>query len=169
MIRQLAQCPYCHACEIALTDSLDVTINPEGAAGQPCPHLICVEGRYSEWGLSALIGRKTKLARIIGSNEFEWQHPNLAAGDDAQQMRLYLKELAGSGMGWEYAPAEQHVVRTISLDHKVKEPDGREYPSWEVEGVAVFAARPAEFLGSLPASLQRRNAEWTDLSGSPPG
>ena len=167
MMRQLAQCPYCQDCEVALTDSLDVVFNPDGDPPQPCPHLIWVEGRYSQWGLNPLPGRKTKIARMIGSTEFAWLAPGLVEREDAQQLRAYLKELLDAGGGWEFAPPEAHNVRRNSIDQNVTDADGKEYPSWGVEGAAVFAASPGAFIGSLPACLDRRSSAWTDLPGSP--
>jgi hypothetical protein len=167
MSRQLAQCPYCGNCDITLSDDLDVTFtSPEGPAGGPCLHLIWVEGRYSQWGLNTLPGRKTKIARMVGSNEFEWQHPGLAAAIDPEQQRAYLKELARAGSGWEFAPAEKHTVRLISVDETVTEPDGRTYPNWEVEGVALFTGDADAFLAGLASSLERWAASFTDLPGS---
>jgi hypothetical protein len=169
MIRPLAQCPYCQGCEVALSDSFDVVLNPDADPPQPCPHLIWVEGRYTQWGLSPLPGRKTKIARMVGSNEFAWQHPGLAARDETGALSAYLKELTGAGGGWEFAPPAAYVVRAILLDEKIKDATGREYPNWDVEGTAVFAAEPEAFLDSLPACAERQNAAWTDLPGSSPG
>jgi hypothetical protein len=166
MIRQLVQCPYCQACEVALTDSLDVLFNPEADPSQPCPHLIWIEGRYSQWALSSLASRKTKIAHMVGSSEFEWQRPDLFTREDAEQLRHYLKDLTNAGSGWEFAPTLEHSVRPISLDQKVTDANGREYPSWEIEGTALFAIDAEAFLASLPAWLERQNAAWTDLPGS---
>jgi hypothetical protein len=104
---------------------------------------------------------------MVGSTEFEWQHPALAARDDAEQLRAYLKELAGAGAGWEFAPAQAHSVRAIAADQTVTEA-GKQYPSWEIEGTALFAADAGAFLDSLPACLERQSAPWTDLPGSGP-
>ncbi len=169
MIRPLAQCPYCQGCEVALTESFDVVLNPDAKPPRPCPHLMRVEGRYSQWGLDPLPGRKTKVARMVGSNEFAWQHPDLAARQDADLLQTYLKELVSSGAGWEFAPSVEHLVRTISLDRKVKEADGREYPNWEIEGTALFARDAAAFVASLPACLARQSAAWSDLPGPSAG
>jgi hypothetical protein len=168
MIRQLTQCPYCQGCEIALTESLEVVFNPEGA-GQPCPHLVLVEGRYSQWGLSPLPGRKTQIARMIGSNDFSWVHPSLESREDAQDLYAFLRELATTGPGWELAPREEHTVRIISQDHTIRDKHGKSYPDWEVEGTAFFAREPEAFIAALPEYVQRRNAAWTDLPEMPPG
>lgn len=53
MIRKLAQCPFCQSCEVALADSLDVTFNPDNPVQEACPHLVWVDGRYSEWETNA--------------------------------------------------------------------------------------------------------------------
>jgi len=168
MTRQLAQCPYCQTCEINLSDNLDVAFQSDSGA-QPCPHLISVEARYSEWGLNTLPGRKTKIARIIGSNEVEWQHPSLAAWDDPHQLRAYLKELISAGKGWQFAPPEEHTVRLISAEEKFTDKDGRTYPSWEAEGAAIFTGDPEALLGGLRSSVERWSSNWTDdLAGSSP-
>jgi hypothetical protein len=164
MIRQLTQCPYCQGCEVALSESLDIVLNPDGAAPQACPHLIHIEGRYSQFALSPLPGRKTKIARMIGSNEFEWLHPEVSVREDATQIRTYLKEMAGAGGGWSFAPAEEHSLRFMSVDHKITDAGGKEYPEWEIEGSALFARDAQAFLQSLPACVQRQNATWTDFS-----
>jgi hypothetical protein len=169
MIRQLAQCPYCQGCEVALTDSFDVILNPDSSSQQACPHLIRVAGRYSQWGLSSMPGRKTKIARMVGSNEFDWQHPDLPLREDGESLQPYLKDLVESGAGWEFAPSEEHLVRTISLDQKITEADGREYPQWEIEGTALLARDAAAFLASLPACQTRQSAAWSDLPGSSAG
>lgn len=168
MIRQLAQCPYCQSGEVALDDSMEVVLNPDDSSAPPCPHLIRVDGRYTQWGLSPLPGRKTKIARMIGSNEFEWLHPDLAARDEAQQFRSYLKELVEAGAGWQFAPAEEHTIRFISRDHKVTDASGKEYPDWEVEGTAVFVRDGKLFIQGLPGCLERQNTTWTDLSDLSP-
>ncbi len=129
MIRQLAQCPYCQSCEVALTDSFEVVLNPDADPPQPCPHLIWIEGRYSQWGVSPLAGRKTKIARMIGSNEFGWQQPALVARDDAEPLQTYLKEMVGAGGGWEFAPSEPHIVRAISASKKSPRPMARSTPA----------------------------------------
>jgi hypothetical protein len=165
MIRQLAQCPYCQNCEIALTDNLEVVFNPDQNPGQPCPHLIWTEGRYSQWESNPLPGRKTKIARMIGSTEFEWQHPSLAAQEDAGALWAYLKELVGTDAGRQSAPPEAHSVQPISRDHSITEPDGKVYPAWEIEGTALFAANAAAFMECLPACLDRQSNAWSDLPG----
>ena len=64
MIRNLAQCPYCGDCEIALDDHPSLVFNPAGSSS-PCGHLAWVEGRYSQWDLSP-----QGINRAIGSTEF---------------------------------------------------------------------------------------------------
>lgn len=169
MIRQMAQCAYCQDCEVALTDDLEVVFNPDAQLRQPCRHLIYAEGRYSQFGLSPLPGRKTKLARVIGSTEFEWQHPSLIDQEDASLLRTFLKDLVAAGNNWEDAPPEAHTVQPISLDQNVLEADGRKYPSWSIEGTAIFAGDPDAFIASLPACLGRQRSPWTDLRGSSGG
>jgi hypothetical protein len=165
MIRQLAQCPYCEGCEVALTEEMELIFSPDTSPSRPCAHLVWVEGRYSQWGLSPLPGRKTKIARRIGSSEFGWQHPTLAGHDDVQELMAFLRDLLTAGGDWQFAPNETHAVRIMSADHNVTESDGRVYPDWEVEGSALFATDPARFIASLPACRERQGSAFTDLTG----
>jgi hypothetical protein len=167
MIRQLTQCPYCQGCEVALTDSPEVVFNPGSPPSSPCPHLIWVEGRYSQWELSPLPDRKTRIPRMIGSTEFEWQHPSLAAREDVQELRAFLKDLVGAEPNWEFAPSEAHAVRPITRDGTIMQ-DGKVYPQWEVEGAAVFAQDAAAFVERLPACMASRSAGWQSASGGFP-
>jgi hypothetical protein len=161
MIRQLADCPYCGGCEIALTDNPDVAINPDKAGG-PCPHLVWVAGRYSQYQLSPIAGRRTKVARMIGSTEFEWVHPDLTADDADPRLSAHLRQWTAG----DQLPAAAHRVQAISRDQAVTEADGRSYPSWEIEGIAVFAEDAATFLNGLEASLDRPGAGPFDFSAS---
>jgi len=165
MARQLTQCPYCHGGMVALDDDLGLAFALDDASAPPCPHVIWVEGRYSQWGLSALPGRKTKIARMIGSNEFAWHHPGVGAMSDPDLIEGYLKELAAAGSSWESAPPVKHTVRAISAEETHTEPDGKTYPNWEVEGTAIFAADAGEFLASLPGCLEQRESPFSDLAG----
>jgi hypothetical protein len=160
VLRELVQCPYSQGSEVALPDSLDVVLKPDANSPQPCPHLIWVEGRYSQCGLSPLPGRKTKIARMVGSTEFEWLHPSLDARHDTEQLRTFLKDLVGAGSGWEFAPSEGHSVRPISVDQKITDASGKEYPRWEIEGTAVFA-------GGSGRSTRVYRLAWFDRM--PPG
>jgi hypothetical protein len=149
-----------------LTDNPEVAFNPDGDA-QPCPHLVWVDGRYSQWVLSPLPGRKTRIPRMIGSTEFEWLHPDLASAEDVDRLRAFLKDLASSGPGWGFAPPATHATRPISLDQSTKGPDGKEHPNWEIEGAAVFAREAAVFVASLPGCVADRDASWREPPGSP--
>lgn len=153
MIRQLAQCPYCQGCEIALSDSFDVIFNPGSPQPQACSHLVYVDGRYSQFELDPLPGRKTKMARMIGSTEFSWVHPSLASMANAQRIQAYLKELIEAEPGWTSAPTEEHALRHISRDQNITDEDGKVYPSWETEGAALFAPHALIFVGNLAASV----------------
>lgn len=164
MIRPLAQCPYCRDGELALTDNLQLIFNPDKNGSPPCPHLVWVDGRYSQWELSPLPGRKTRMARMIGSTEFEWLHPSLAAREDLAALRGFLKELATQGQNWAFAPKQEHTVLTISRDQNVTDEDGRVYPSWEIEGTAVYARDAAAFASSLSTGLDQQNATWEEPS-----
>lgn len=165
MIRQLAQCPYCNRCEIALDDAFDVACNPGAADAGPCPHLIWADGRYSQWGSSTLPGRKTKISRIIGSTEFRWNHPGLSEVPEFDRLMQYLKDLADSGKTWEFAPVVAFEVSQLSSDEKEKGPDGKEYVVWDVDGQALFAQDAAAFVAVLPACLDKLSTSWEMPTG----
>lgn len=160
MIKQLAQCPYCEKCEIALSDNLQLVCNPE-MSRLPCVHLVWAEGRYSQWERRPIDGRKTKMPHMIGSTEFEWQHPLLAAHEDAAELRAFLKERVAAESDWEFMPPARHQLRSISRDQMVTE-DHCVYPDWEVEGVAVFAEDAEAFVGSLPDCIARLHQAWAE-------
>jgi hypothetical protein len=168
MIRNLAQCPFCQRCEVALNDNLEVVFNPGAAPAEPCAHLVYVQGGYSQWELKPLPGRKTMLPRMTGSTEFEWQHQGLASEEEPERLPNFLKDLVNAGSQWEFAPQQPHVIRPISLDQSIRGPDGKEHPSWEVEGAAVFARDAGGFIDELPACQARQSSVWGESSGFPP-
>jgi hypothetical protein len=153
MIRQLAQCPYCHTCEIALDDDQQAVFNPGTDSTAPCAHLLWMLGRYVAWDHGP-----TGVPRVAWSMEFRWDHPNLAAADFEGHLREYLAELANSGKGWEFAPAERFDVVALSADEKAVDPRGKPYLRWEVDGTGLFAAAPAAFLAALPGCQERHLA-----------
>lgn len=155
MIRNLAQCPYCKSCEIALDDRPAVAFNPDGDQ-QPCVHLAWVDGRYSQWELSP-----RGINRVIGSNEFCWNPPTLQAflQDDAErteQLLPYLKELANQGPGWAFAPDTPFGLETLSAEEKATDARGKSYTAGDVDGCAIFAENPAIFWAALPACQDRQ-------------
>ncbi len=153
MIRQLAQCPYCSKCEIALDDRPEVVFNPGGGPPGPCPHLVWLDGRYSQFEMSA-----HGTNRLIGSTEFRWDHPQFPLIDDRNPLTDYLRELVNRGASWEFAPAEPFAIRPISADEKVRDPKGREHPAWDVDGAAVFAQGAGAFVARLPDYQERQLA-----------
>jgi hypothetical protein len=153
MIRQLSQCPYCQQGEIALDDHPEVVFNPDGPRPGPCPHLVWVDGRYSQWDLDA-----HGFNRMIGSTEFRWDHPALAGVEGELPLTDYLRELAGSGPGWDFAPAQPFHARPISADQKKTDRKGKPHPVWEVDGAALFAQNPPAFVAELPACRDRQLA-----------
>jgi hypothetical protein len=144
MIRQLAQCPFCRQCEIALDDHPEVTFNP-GTTKQPCEHLVWVDGRYSEWAPGS-----HGVNRIIGSTEFHWDHPDFAGFDRDDNLTDYLRELVRAGKTWEFAPVEPFEICSISGDQKVVGARGKEYTRWDVDGSAVFAVNSRRWVALLP-------------------
>ena len=153
MIRQLARCPYCKKGDLALDENTDALIFNADVVGVPCPHLLWVEGRYSAWERTP-----QGIPRVIGSFEFHWDHPGLAAADVEGQLQPYLKELANTGKSWEFAPAQEFTVADLFVEEKATDPRGKEYPLWEVDGEAIFAPDAAAFLAALPACQEKHRA-----------
>ena len=153
MIRQLAQCPFCNGCEVALDDRPDLVFNPDGVTQIPCAHLAWVEGRYEQWGKGphGVFG-------VIGSTEFRWDPPEPAAAERTEQLLPYLRELVNAGADWPFAPAHPFVVRLLTAEEKVTDAKGRTNPVWEVDGWAVFASDPSVFWAALPACQERQLA-----------
>ena len=80
MIRNLARCPYCGDCEIALDDNPSLVFNP-GGRQEPCPHLAWVDGRYAQWelspqGINRVIAGVTSAIRLaVASRNFRMTAP----------------------------------------------------------------------------------------------
>jgi hypothetical protein len=163
MIRQLSQCPYCQKCEVALDDTPEVVFNPEVGNSQPCPHLIWVDGRYSQWELGHL-----GVPRQIGSIEFHWEHPEFSALEPAHSFAEYLRELVNSGKDWGFAPSVPFEIKEMWADEKAVTPKGRSYSAWEVDGHALFAQNAQAFLAALPACLQQQSAAFEIKKGDQP-
>lgn len=153
MIRNLAQCPYCNHCEIALDDHPAVVFNPETGSGVPCPHLAWAEGRYSQWDHT-----KRGFNREIGSIEFRWNPPEVGAEERTEQLLPYLHELLESSPNWVYAPAEPFVIQTLTAEEKATDPEGKSFTLWDVDGWALFAQNPGAFWAALPACQERQLA-----------
>src|SRR5262249_61978953 len=99
MIRDLARCPYCGGCEVALDDHPSVVLDPGGRQG-PCPHLAWVDGRYAQWEVSP-----QGINRVIGSTEFRWDPARPGAAEGAEALPPHPRELAAQGPGWAFPPA----------------------------------------------------------------
>lgn len=154
MIRNLAQCPYCKNCEIALDDRPDLVFNPDG--GQACAHLAWVDCRYSQWEPSA-----HGVPRVVGSSEFNW-YPDSAGGEEQTEPLVpYLRELANQGTAWAFAPDVPFELATLSAEEKAADSRGRPYTAIDVDGCAVFAQDPAAFWAAVPDCQQR---QLTDLN-----
>jgi hypothetical protein len=153
MIRQLAQCPYCQACEIALDDEPELVFNPDADRHVPCPHLAWVDGRYAQWERTP-----HGVNREIGSIELRWDPPEPGAEERSDRLLDYLRELANNGPGWPFAPAEPFALQPLSADEKALDPRGHAYTLWDVDGWAVFAQDPAAFWAALPACQEKQLA-----------
>jgi hypothetical protein len=160
MIRQLAQCPYCNRCEVALDDHPEVVFNPDTPEQSPCPHLAWVDGRYSQWERTAHGAN-----RVIGSTEFRWDHPALAAVESQDGLPDYLRELVNAGKGWPFAPAEDFAIALLSAEEKATDRKGKAYTVWDVDGWALYARDPAAFAAALPACQQK----WQEGLNVEPG
>jgi hypothetical protein len=145
MIRQLAQCPYCQACEVALDDRPVLVFNPDGD-GTPCPHLAWVEGLYAQWERT-----RQGFNRQIGSVELRWDPPGDGAAERTEELLPYLRELLGAQPGWPFAPPVDFRALPLFAEEKARDKRGKEYTVWDVDGWAVFAADPAAFWDALPA------------------
>jgi hypothetical protein len=151
MIRQLAQCPYCNDCEIALDDSPELTFNPGAARPTPCPHLAWVDGRYAQWEHTSLGSN-----RVIGSTEFRWDPDEPDAEERTNALLPYLRELLEAGPGWPFGPAEPFVAVPLRAEETATDRKGKTYTLWDVDGWAIFARRPEAFWAALPACQQRQ-------------
>src|SRR5262249_16769701 len=154
MNRQLSQCPYCQRCETALDDEPRIVFNPDAANKAPCAHLVWVDGRYSQW-------ERTRYGtnRVIGSTEFRWDHPELAATDDNAPLTDYLRDLANAGQGWPFAPSGAFAIRQISADQKATDGKGKEYTVWDIDGWALFAQDAGAFVSQVPECLAKQLAD----------
>jgi hypothetical protein len=153
MIRQMAQCPYCKHCELALDDNLQLAFNPDDADRSPCPHLAFVDGRYEQRERD---GRG--IERVIGSTEFRWLSNSSDAEDRIGPIEPYLRELLESSPGWEFAPPIAFSVQSLSADGKARDAKGASYTAWEVDGHCIFAEVSAAFWSALPDCHERHLA-----------
>jgi hypothetical protein len=161
MIRQLARCPFCGGCEVALDDRPELVLDPDGA-GKPCAHLAWVDGRYSQWDKSP-----QGVTRVIGSIEFRWDPPEPSTAERTEQLLPYLKLLVTANPGWAFAPPVDFRVLTLSAEEKAVDKRGKTYTAWDVDGWAVFAVDPAAFWAALPACQEQHLAslEVTEEGG----
>jgi hypothetical protein len=159
MIRELARCPYCQGCEVALDDQVALVFDPEAPTHEPCPHLAWVDGRYSEWGPGT-----HGTSHLVGSTEFRWDPPEPDAEERTHRLLSYLRELLPSGAGWAFAPAVPFEIRTLSAEESTTTPEGKTQLLWDVDGWAVFAENPAAFWSALP-ECQERHQESLDMGG----
>jgi hypothetical protein len=152
VIRQLARCPYCGGCEVALDDRPDLVFNPD-AGGKPCAHLAWAEGRYSQWDKSPL-----GTTRVIGSVELRWDPPEPDAAERTEQLLPYLKLLVSANPGWTFAPAVDFRVLDLTAEEKAVDKRGKAYTKWDVDGWVIFARDPAAFWAALPDCHERHLA-----------
>jgi hypothetical protein len=150
MIRQLAQCPYCRRCEIALDDNPQIVFNPDEREHEPCPHLALVDCSYEERERD-----RQGVERVIGSTELRWS-PDLPESDKGvQQFEPYLHELLEAGPDWEFAPQMTFAVQPMNAESTAHDVNGVRYTAWVVNGWSLFASDLASFWSALPACHQR--------------
>ena len=157
MIRNLAQCPYCGNCEVALDDSPALSFNP-GGVPRPCTHLAWVDGRYSQWDRSPL-----GTDRVIGSVEFSWAPPAAGMAEGTEDLLPYLRELVIQKPDWGFSPPMPFAARTLSAEEKRPDELGKTHTLWDVDGWAIFASAPGAFWAALPA-CQQRQLEGLDVT-----
>lgn len=150
MIRNLAQCPYCSKCEIALDDSPALAFNPGGIA-QPCQHLAWVDGRYSQWEPSP-----QGIDHVIGSTEFRWDPPEDGAAERTEGLLPYLKELVNQGPTWAMAPSVPFTLCMLVAEENHTDKAGVLHARWDVDGWALFATDVAAFWKALPECQERQ-------------
>ena len=160
MIRNLAQCPYCKNCEIALNDRPDLAFNPD-SDGRPCIHLAWVDCRYSQWELSP-----HGVPRVVGSSDFTWYPPDAGDAEHIEALTPYLHELAQQGSTWAFAPDVPFGLATLSAEEKATNACGKSYTASDVDGSAVFAQDPAAFWAAVPTCQQRLLAGLNVEEGS---
>ncbi len=148
MIRNLARCPYCGDCEVALDDASAVVCNPDSSA-RPCPHLAWVDGRYSQFERSP-----QGVPHLIGSSEFRWGPPGPV--ENIEELVPYLKELANQGQGWPFAPPVPFVLRPLTAEGQSGDAAAEAASSWDIDGCTVFAQDPSAFWAALPDCQQRQ-------------
>jgi len=152
VIRNLAQCPYCKNCEIALDDKPGLVFNP-GAGEVPCAHLAWVDCRSSQWERSP-----QGIPRVIGSTELNWYPASVGDAERIEELLPYLRELANQGSAWAFAPEVAFGLATLSAEEKATDAGGTSFTVGDVDGSAAFAQDLAAFWAAVPACQQRLRA-----------
>ena len=150
MIRKLAQCPFCNACEITLDDQPSLVFNPDGPP-KPCPHLAWVEVRFAEF-----VVNEHGANHMIGSKDMTWAPDFPMEEELAHEIHAFLNELVLNGSDWPFAPSAKFVLKPLSADEKTTDAKGHAHPVWEVDGCAIFAADSKAFWALLPACRERQ-------------
>ncbi len=150
MIRNLARCPHCGNCEVALDDASSVVFNPDSPS-RPCPHLAWVDGRYSQFEPSP-----QGVPHLIGSSEFRWNPPDPGTEETVAGLLPFLKELANQGQGWAFAPPVPFVLRPLTAEGQSSGSPESSSSSWDIDGCTIFAQNPMAFWAALPACQERQ-------------
>ena len=150
MIRNLARCPYCGGCEIALDDRPNLVFNPDGPSG-PCPHLAWAECRFAEFTVD-----EHGANHMIGSSDITWAPDFPLDEETAAEIHDFIRELLLNGPKWPFAPAVAFAIVPLSAEEKKTDAKGHVHPLWEVDGSAIYAADAKAFWDALPACRERQ-------------
>lgn len=159
MIGNLARCPYCGTCEVALDDTPAVVFNP-GGDPRPCAHLAWIDGRYAQWEVSP-----QGIDHLIGSTEFRWNPPEPGTADRVEELLPYLKELANQGSSWAFAPPVPFTLGVLLTEEKRPDDAGRMHTLWDVDGWAIFAPDATAFWAALPACQEQQRESLSVKQG----
>jgi hypothetical protein len=153
MIRNLARCPYCGGCEIALDDRPALVFNPNSPSA-PCPHLAWVDVRFAEFTVN-----ERGADHMIGSEDMTWAPDSSMDEELAKDVHAFVRELLINGPTWAFAPAETFAILPLSAEEKKTDAIGHVHPVWEVDGSAIYAADAQAFWAALPACRERQLAD----------
>ncbi len=152
MIRNLARCPYCGGCELALNDAPDLVFNPDGTP-DPCPHLAWVNVSFAKFATNTHGGN-----HVIGSADFTWAPDFPMDEETAEEIHAFIRELLLNGSKWVFAPTTGFTILPLSAEEKKTDDKGHVHPLWEVDGSAIYAADSKIFWDALPACRERQLA-----------
>ena len=152
MIRNLARCPYCGGCELALDERPSLVFNPDKPSA-PCSHLAWVAMRFAEFAPN-----ERGVDHLFGSTEIDWDPGYPMEEEPLREIQAFLRELQIKGAAWPFAPSQPFTIRQLSAEEKKTDAKGHAHPLWEVDGSAIYAADAKAFWDALPACRERQLA-----------